>query len=169
MMTRRSLIAAFAVLTLAGCSAQKSAETTAMTASSDSLLAASPIEPAQGQLQPQSDFQPQTPPAETPLFRIGRLRNQDARLDYRDQSRPTEFRTLLGPLRIDLRDFGNDRDSKNPYAFAGRTESGETFSWSGFFYVDTIRSGVQFTLGNVQLNIYHPYYQDSVLFYIKEG
>ena len=66
MMTRRSLLAVFAVFALAGCSS-KPAETTAMTASSDSLLAASPIEPAQGQLQPQSDFQPQTPPAETPV------------------------------------------------------------------------------------------------------
>jgi hypothetical protein len=110
-----------------------------------------------------------TPPAETPLFRIGRLRIQDARLDYRDQSRPTEFHTMLGPLRIDLRDFGNDRDSKNPYAFAGQTESGETFSWKGFFYLDPIRSGGQFTLGNVQLNKYHPYYQENVLFDIKEG
>jgi hypothetical protein len=110
-----------------------------------------------------------TPPAETPLFRIGRLRIQDARLDYRDQSRPTEFRTMLGPLRIDLRDFGNDRDSKNPYAFAGRTELGETFSWKGFFYLDPIRSGGEFTLGNVRLNKYHPYYQESVLFDIKEG
>ena len=110
-----------------------------------------------------------TPPADTPLFRIGRLRIQDARLDYRDQSRPTDFRTVLGPLRIDLRDFGNDRDSKNPYAFAGRSEAGETFSWKGFFYLDPIRSGGQFTLGNVQLNKYHPYYQESVLFDIKEG
>jgi len=65
MMMRRSFLALFAVLALAGC-AQKSNETTATTASSDSLLAASPIEPAQGQLQPQTDFQPQTPP-ETPV------------------------------------------------------------------------------------------------------
>ncbi|MCI0410918.1 MAG: DUF748 domain-containing protein, partial [Acidobacteria bacterium] len=57
----------------------------------------------------------------------------------------------------------------NPYAFAGRTESGETFSWKGHFYLDPIRSGGQFTLGNVQLNKYHPYYQESVLFDIKEG
>jgi hypothetical protein len=51
---------------LAGCS-QKSGETSASSASTDSLLASSPIEQPQGQLQPQSDLQPQnTPPAETP-------------------------------------------------------------------------------------------------------
>jgi uncharacterized protein DUF748 len=113
--------------------------------------------------------QPTPQPAEVPLIRIGRLRIQDARLDYQDLSRPTLFRTVLGPLRIDLRDFGNDPDSKNPYAFGGRTESGETFSWKGFFYLDPIRSEGQFTLGNVRLNKYHPYYQDSVLFDIKDG
>jgi hypothetical protein len=112
---------------------------------------------------------PTEQPAEVPLIRIGRLRIQDARLDCQDLSRPTLFRTVLGPFRIDLRDFGNDPDSKNPYAFAGRTEAGETFSWNGFFYLDPIRSGGQFTLGNIRLNKYHPYYQDSVLFDIKEG
>src|SRR5262245_15734949 len=60
-----SLFAVLALVGLSGC-AQK-ADQTASGASSDSLLAASPIEPQQGQLQPQTDFQPQTtPPATTP-------------------------------------------------------------------------------------------------------
>ncbi len=69
MISRRastSLLALLAVAFLAGCG-QKPADQTAGTASSDSLLASSPIEPAPGQLQPQTDFQPQTtPPATTP-------------------------------------------------------------------------------------------------------
>lgn len=60
-----TLLAAFALIALVGCS-QKSAENTAADASSDSLLAASPVEPPQGQLQPQTDFQPQTTGNETP-------------------------------------------------------------------------------------------------------
>ncbi len=61
-----SFFAALALVLLAGCG-QKAADTTATTASSDSLLASSPIEPPQGELQPQTDFQPQTtPPASTP-------------------------------------------------------------------------------------------------------
>ena len=64
MMTRRFLIALLAALALAGCG--QKADTTAGTASSDSLLASSPIEPQQGELQPQTDFQPTTPPAPTP-------------------------------------------------------------------------------------------------------
>src|SRR5262245_12953923 len=67
------------------------------------------------------------PPSPPPLFRVGRLRIEDARMDFVDHSRPAEFRTQLGPVRIDLRDFGSRRDNKNPYAFYGQTESGETF------------------------------------------
>ena len=55
-------VSAFALV--AGCG-QKPAEQASTTASSDSLLASSPIEPAQGQLQPQTDFQPQTTPGTT--------------------------------------------------------------------------------------------------------
>ena len=59
-------LAALALLLLAGCG-QKAAQNTPTTgASSDSLLASSPIEPAQGQLQPQSNMPPQTTPAPTP-------------------------------------------------------------------------------------------------------
>jgi hypothetical protein len=69
---RRAPIALLATLALylaAGCSGQKAAQNTPG-ASSDSLLASSPIEPAQGQLQPQATVpQPapeQTTPAPTP-------------------------------------------------------------------------------------------------------
>lgn len=61
-----SLLAALTLVLLAGCG-QKAGDDLATTASSDSLLASSPIEPPQGELQPQTDFQPQaTPPAATP-------------------------------------------------------------------------------------------------------
>jgi len=52
------------VMLLAGCG-QKAAENTTTGASSDTLLAASPIEPAQGQLQPQTDMPPQATPPQT--------------------------------------------------------------------------------------------------------
>ena len=64
-LTRSSLLiflATLAVVGLAGC-AKKTAENTSAGASSDSLLASSPIEPAQGQLQPQSNVPPTPAPA----------------------------------------------------------------------------------------------------------
>ncbi len=109
------------------------------------------------------------PPSKPPLFRVGRLRIEDARMDFVDRSRPAEFRTQLGPLRIDLRDFGTRHDNKNPYAFYGQTESGESFSWKGYFYLDPIRSKGEFTIGSFLLGKYHPYYSDSVAFDIKGG
>lgn len=69
MINRRAsalLLLTLAVALVAGCG-QKPADQTASSVSSDSLLASSPIEPAPGELQPQTDFQPQTtPPAVTP-------------------------------------------------------------------------------------------------------
>jgi len=66
MAIRRAMIASIATLALllaAGCG-QKAAQNTSTGASSDSLLASSPIEPAQGQLQPQTNVPPS--PAPTP-------------------------------------------------------------------------------------------------------
>ena len=59
------LLAMFALALVAGCG-QKPADQASTSVTSDSLLASSPIEPAQGQLQPQTDFQPQTTPGATP-------------------------------------------------------------------------------------------------------
>jgi len=59
-------VAALAIVMLAGCSKKAAENASASGASSDSLLASSPIEPQQGQLQPQTDFQPQTTPGTTP-------------------------------------------------------------------------------------------------------
>jgi hypothetical protein len=68
MATRRVPFASFATLALllaAGCGGgQKAAQNATTGASSDSLLASSPIEPSQGQLQPQANVPPT--PAPTP-------------------------------------------------------------------------------------------------------
>jgi hypothetical protein len=56
-------LAALALVMLAGCSQKSAQNTPATVASSDSLLASSPVEQPQGQIQPQTDFQPQPTPA----------------------------------------------------------------------------------------------------------
>lgn len=67
MAIRRLSIASLATLAVlaAGCG-QKTAQNTPAGASSDSLLASSPIESQQGQLQPQTTPPPQPAPAPTP-------------------------------------------------------------------------------------------------------
>ena len=66
-MRRLSALAAvafFAAFALTGCGAKQTAVDT--TASSDSLLASNPVEQPSGSITPASDFNQQTPPAETP-------------------------------------------------------------------------------------------------------
>jgi hypothetical protein len=64
MAIRHASIAALALLLATGCGGQKAAQNSSTGASSDSLLASSPIESAQGQLQPQSTVPPPTPTPE---------------------------------------------------------------------------------------------------------
>ena len=52
-----------ALVMLAGCGQKTAQNTPASGASSDSLLASSPVEQPQGQIQPQTNFQPQPAPA----------------------------------------------------------------------------------------------------------
>ena len=60
-------LAALVLVFVTSCSQKAADNAPATGASSDSLLASSPIEAQQGQLQPQTDFKPETtPPAETP-------------------------------------------------------------------------------------------------------
>ena len=58
-------VAAIALVLLAGCSQKSAQNAPATLASSDSLLASSPVEKPQGQIEPQTNFQPQTTPATT--------------------------------------------------------------------------------------------------------
>jgi hypothetical protein len=60
--TSTRLFASFALLLLAGCG-QKAAQNTATVASSDTLLASSPVEQPQGQIEPQTNFTPTPAPA----------------------------------------------------------------------------------------------------------
>ncbi len=75
----------------------------------------------------------------------------------------------VGPLDITLDNFRTDPDNKNPYAFTGTTDAGEQISWSGFFYLDPLRSQGELKLFNFTLNKYAPLYQDFVRFEIRDG
>ena len=102
-------------------------------------------------------------------LRIGRLRIVGARAAYADYSPRAPFKRVLGPLDITLDDFRTDPDNKNPYSFAGTTDAGEQFSWSGFFYLSPLRSEGELKLFNFVLNKYAPLYQDFVQFEIRDG
>ena len=102
-------------------------------------------------------------------LRIGRLRIGGAVAAYADFSPRTPFKRTLGPLDITLDNFRTDPDNKNPYAFTGTTDAGETISWRGFFYLSPLRSEGELKLFNLALNKYAALYQDFIKFEIRDG
>jgi hypothetical protein len=103
------------------------------------------------------------------VLHINRLHIAGAAASLTDLTPRTPFTRVVGPLDVTLENFRTDPDNKNPYAFSGTTDAGEIFSWSGFFYLDPLRSQGELTLNKIVLNKYAPLYQDLVRFEIRSG
>ena len=108
-------------------------------------------------------------PSKPLALHIARLHITGAAAAFADYSIRTPFTRVIGPLDVTLENFRTDSDSKNPYSFAGTTDAGETFSWSGHFYLDPLRSRGELSLAKIYLNKYAPLYQDLVSFVIRDG
>ena len=109
------------------------------------------------------------PPSKPLVLHIDRLHIGGATVVLADFTMSEPFKRTLGPLDITLDNFRTDPDNKNPYAFAGTTDAGEKISWSGFFYLNPLRSQGELKLFNFTLNKYAPLYQDLVRFEIRDG
>jgi hypothetical protein len=108
-------------------------------------------------------------PAKPLALRVGRLQITGASASFSDYTTREPFKRVVGPLNVTLQQFRTDPENKNPYSFAGTTDAGERFAWSGFFYLDPLRSEGQLTLDDLTLNKYAPLYQDFVRFEIRSG
>jgi hypothetical protein len=108
-------------------------------------------------------------PAKPIALRVDRLHIAGASAAVADFTPREPFKRVIGPLDITLDNFRTDPDNKNPYAFTGTTDAGETISWSGFFYLNPLRSAGELKLFNFTLNKYAPLYQDLVRFEIRDG
>ena len=91
-----------------------------------------------------SSSEPEPPPdpqKKRPLvFAVQQLDIIQAQLDFSDRSRRRPFDSTIGPFDIHLDGFRTLPNSTSPYSFAGRTESGETFSWAGNLLTEPLRS-----------------------------
>jgi hypothetical protein len=112
---------------------------------------------------------PPKAPARPLVLHIDRLHIGGAAAAFSDLTTRTPFTRIIGPLDVTLENFQTDPDNKNPYSFAGRTDAGETFSWSGYFCLDPLRSEGELSLNKISLNKYAPLYQDFVRFEIRDG
>ena len=110
------------------------------------------------------------PTSSKPLYlRVGRLHIGGATAALADFTPSEPFKRTVGPLDITLDNFRTDPDNRNPYAFSGTTDAGEQISWSGFFYLNPLRSQGELKLFNFALTKYAPLYQDLVRFQIRDG
>ncbi len=90
-----------------------------------------------------------TPPKPLALH-VGRLQISGAAASFSGSSpRASRSSATIGPLDVTLENFRTDPDNKNPYSFAGTTDAGEHFAWSGFFYLDPLRSQGELTLARL--------------------
>ena len=108
-------------------------------------------------------------PSRPLALRVNRLQIKGASASLADLTMRTPFRRIVGPLDVTLEKFHTDPSNKNPYSFTGTTDAGETFSWSGHFFLSPLRSQGELALENISLNKYAPLYQDLVRFEIKDG
>jgi hypothetical protein len=108
-------------------------------------------------------------PATPLVLHIDRLHIGGAAAAFSDLTTRMPFTRVIGPLDVTLNNFRTDPDNKNPYSFAGTTDAGEAFSWSGYFYLDPLRSQGELSLDKISLNKYAPLYQDFVRFEIRDG
>lgn len=108
-------------------------------------------------------------PAKPLLLNIDRLQISGAVAALADFSPRQPFKRTLGPLDITLDNFATHPDNKNPYAFTGTTDAGERIAWSGYFYLDPLRSAGELKLFNFSLNKYAALYQDLTKFELRGG
>ena len=108
-------------------------------------------------------------PSRPLALRVDQLRISAARLAALDLTMKRPFTKFIGPLDVTLQKFATNPDNKNPYSFAGSTEEGEKFSWSGHFFLSPIRSVGDFTLENIPVGKYGPLHEELVQFEVRDG
>lgn len=108
-------------------------------------------------------------PSRPPALAIERLEVNAARMQFNDASRRTRFETDVGPITFTLRHLRTVGDSMAPLSLSATTEAGETLAWQGTLELEHLKSAGEFSLSNLSLAKYRPYYQDHVGFVLQKG
>ncbi len=109
------------------------------------------------------------PPKPMRPIRVGSLKVNSARLEFKDLSRAKPFATVLGPVTFAVSQFRTVGASGAPYQFAATTEAGEKLTWSGTLSADPLESHGRFSLENLILAKYTPYLEDRVVAELTDG
>lgn len=100
---------------------------------------------------------------------IGRLAVEEARVVFRDASRRPAFESALGPLTVRLESFRTRGGGDSPYSFAGTTDAGETFRWTGTVRSQPLRSTGTLAFERIRLPRYATYFEDQVPIALQDG
>jgi uncharacterized protein involved in outer membrane biogenesis len=108
---------------------------------------------------------PATPPAAAQPgrpVRVDRVHVANARIDFSDAAARQPFATTLGPVTFTLANFHTTSETGAPHHFEAVTEAGEKFTWSGTLHATPLRSRGEFSVENIVLAKYMPYYPHQV-------
>lgn len=100
---------------------------------------------------------------------IGRLAVEEARVTFRDATRRPAFDTTLGPITIRLESFRTKGGGDSPYSFAGTTDAGETFRWTGTIRTQPLRSAGTLAFERIKLPRYAAYLPDDLPIALHDG
>lgn len=109
------------------------------------------------------------PPAAPPALLIQSLLVTNAVITVTDHTTPQVFHTAYGPINVALTDFNTHREKEEPYSFVATTSEGETFSWSGRFSLNQLRSRGQFMLTGIPPAKYAPYLAQFTTVQVQQG
>ena len=102
-------------------------------------------------------------------IRIGHLAVNDARLEFSDLSRSKPFVTVLGPVTFVVTGLRTTGAQGAPYHFEAVTEAGEKLSWTGRLAADPLESHGDFSIENLILKKYSPYFADRIRADLTDG
>ena len=104
-----------------------------------------------------------------PRVLVESFRLEDGRATVEDRTRPTPFRTEVGPANVTIDEFATLPERNGDLAFATDLESGGRLAWSGTFGVNPIRSSGHVELVDGHMPITKKYLQDVLPVRVGEG
>src|SRR4030095_4504806 len=91
------------------------------------------------------------------------------RVDFEDQSRPSQFATELKPIAFALRNFSTIGTGENAYQLEAESVLGERLSWRGRLNANPVSSSGEFAFTNIHAETVGKYIRDAVAFEVPAG
>lgn len=102
-------------------------------------------------------------------WRIGELGVHLARIDVRDDSRPTPFSTVFSPLNLSLSELSSRPNKQGNYNLHAETGEGEALDWEGSLALQPVRSKGTLTISGLKATTPWRYLQDELPVIVDEG